>query len=322
MNNSKKLRCASFFSGVGGIDIGFEQAGFKTIYANEFDKNAVKTLKENFSFQIQHEDIRNIDEKTLPNFDIMIAGFPCQAFSIAGKSQGFEDEQGRGVLFLDLNRIIKEKQPQVVFLENVKNLISHDKGNTFKTICSHLENEGYFLKFEVLDAKKHGNLPQNRERTYIVCFKDKEKCDNFQFPNEVRRTQHISDMLEKEETINPKYYYTNKSKVHPFIVGKITHANTLFQWRRAYVRENKNNVCPTLTANMGTGGHNVPLLNPQGMDHTIRKLTPRECFNFQGYPSDFKFPEGMADSHLYKQAGNSVPVSVIKRIAEEIKKVL
>lgn len=313
------MKCASFFAGVGGIDIGFEKAGFNTVYANELDKFAVTTLKENFDFVIDHRDIRDVKTNEIPDFDIMLGGFPCQAFSVAGYRQGFDDEKGRGNLFFELERIFAEKQPPVIFLENVKNLVSHDKGNTFKVILDSLHQHGYHVSHQVLNAAEYGNIPQNRERIYIVCFKDEQAHKRFVFPEKTPLTKRISDLLENEETIDPRYFYTAKTPFFDQLVEDVVGAETLYQWRRKYVRANKNNLCPTLTANMGTGGHNVPLLNVQKKANTIRKLTPRECFNFQGYPADYKLPKDMSNANLYKQAGNSVVVPVIERIAQQIK---
>ena len=315
-----KMRCASFFAGVGGIDIAFEQAGFEIVYANELDKFAVETFKANHKTFIDHRSITDVQAKDIPDFDIMLAGFPCQAFSVAGYRKGFEDK-GRGDLYFELERIFLEKKPKVIFLENVKNLVSHDHGRTFEIIKKSLMDNGYHIKHQVLNASEYGNIPQNRERIYGVCFQDEQAMKKFQFPEKIELTATLQDMLEDENTIDKKYFYTEKTPFFDKLVEEIKDAKTLYQWRRQYVRANKSNLCPTLTANMGTGGHNVPLLNIQGKKDTIRKLTPRECFNFQGYPRDFVLPN-ISNANLYKQAGNSVVVPVIRRIAEQIKKVI
>ncbi|MBF7689119.1 DNA cytosine methyltransferase [Acinetobacter rathckeae] len=316
------MKCASFFAGVGGIDLGFDQADFETIYANEKDSFAVETLKANFDFIVDHRDINDVQASEIPDFDIMLAGFPCQAFSVAGYRQGFDDQKGRGNLYFELERIFNEKKPAVIFLENVKNLVGHDQGNTFKTILESLQQHGYHVKYKVLNACEYGNISQNRERIYIVCFKSITAYERFNFPTAIPLQTSISDLLEEEHLIDKKYFYTAKTPFFNQLVDEIKDAKTLYQWRRQYVRANKSNVCPTLTANMGTGGHNVPLLNVQGHANTIRKLTPRECFNFQGFPKNFKLPEKTSNANLYKQAGNSVVVPVIARIALEIKKAL
>ena len=245
----------------------------------------------------------------------MLAGFPCQAFSIAGYRQGFDDEKGRGTLFFELIRIIKAKKPKVIFLENVKNLVGHDGGNTFRIILEYLMQCGYFVKYQVLNAKEFGNVPQNRERIYIVAFKNKKAFQRFEFPKPIELTTQLSDVINFNKKVDEKYYYTKENCFfYDELIKNMKSSKTVYQWRRVYVRENKSDVCPTLTANMGTGGHNVPLIKTK---QGIRKLTPKECFNLQGFPSEFKLPE-IASTHLYKQAGNSVVVSVIQRIAENI----
>lgn len=307
-------KIASLFAGVGGIDLGFEMTGkFKTIWANEFDKNARETYLKNFSTYLSEKDIREVKADEVPDIDVLLSGFPCTSFSIAGYRKGFEDENS-GDLFFETLRLIVAKKPKVIFLENVKNLVSHDGGKTFQIIKNSLEENGYKIKYQVLNAKDYGNIPQNRERIYIVGFKDEQAYQNFEFPFPIELTKKIKDMFE-DNIQEPGFFYTREKNVFFELLEKdMTKMDTIYQWRRKYVRENKSNVCPTLTANMGTGGHNVPLIKTE---NGIRKLTPRECFNFQGYPDDFKLPE-LANSHLYKQAGNSVVVPVINRIAENI----
>lgn len=314
------LRCASFFAGVGGIDKGFELAGFETIYANEFDKNASITFKTNFpNVHLDVCDIRDLDIfKDIPDFDVLLAGFPCQAFSIAGYRQGFDDEKGRGNLFFDLLKIIKKKKPKIIFLENVKNLVAHDNGNTFTVISNSLEELGYHIKPMVLNACNYGNIPQSRERIYIVCFKNKTHYRNFEFPKPIKLEKSLHDVIDFNNEKEQKFYYTESCPFYGKLVEEVTKSNTCYQWRRVYVRENKSNLCPTLTANMGTGGHNVPIIKT--FSGQIRKLTPRECFNLQGFPNDFILPNTLSNGALYKQAGNSVTVTVIQRIADEIKK--
>jgi DNA (cytosine-5)-methyltransferase 1 len=312
------LRVASFFAGVGGIDLGFKSSQFKLIYANEFDTNAVKTFESNFNLKVDLRDINNVIESEIPDFDIMLAGFPCQPFSIAGYREGFEDKKDRGNLFFQLIRIIKHKKPSIVFLENVKNLVSHDKGNTFRVILESLEANGYFVKLKVMNAKDYGNIPHGRERIYIVGFKSKDQYYKFDFPNPIKLSTKLEDLIDYNN-FEDKYVYTQeRCSFFSELETNMNNKNSIYQWRRVYVRENKSSVCPTLTANMGTGGHNVPLiLSYKSNKKIIRKLTPRECFNLQGFPKDFVLPN-ISNSHLYKQAGNSVVVTVIKRIAEKI----
>lgn len=310
----KHLKVASFFAGVGGIDLGFENAGFKVIWANEMDKYACQTYRANWRSTLLEGDIHKVEAKDIPDFDVMVAGFPCQAFSVAGYRKGFDDD--RGNLFFELERIFLRKKPPVIFLENVKNLVGHDKGNTFRVILQHLEDAGYHVKYQVLNAMEYGNLPQNRERIYIVAFLDKRAYHYFEFPNPIERTTKLADLIDFHGRVHERFMYTpEKYTFFDELDKNMTSMDTVYQWRRIYVRRNKNNVCPTLTANMGTGGHNVPLIrSTQG----IRKLTPRECFSMMGFPKDYHLPENMATCHLYKQAGNSVTVPVIERIARSI----
>lgn len=308
------MKAIGLFAGVGGIELGFEQNGFDIIWANEIDEKASVTYKLNHDHQLVTEDINNIDSKTIPDMDVLLAGFPCQAFSVAGYRKGFEDE--RGNLFFQVARVLRDKRPSIVFLENVKNLVGHDGGNTFRVILETLNQYGYFVKHKVLNASEYGNVPQNRERIYIVGFLDEHAYKNFKFPDPIPLTKTLNDVIDFDSKVDDKYYYTKeKYKFYDQLQEAIVRKDTLYQWRRVYVRENKSNLCPTLTANMGTGGHNVPLLLSK---YGIRKLTPRECFLLQGFPEDFILPNDMAQSHLYKQAGNSVVVPVVSRIAKNI----
>ena len=220
-----------------------------------------------------------------------------------------------------LLKMIKAKEPQAIFIENVKNMVTHDHGNTFKIIREALAVNGYYIKWKVLNGKDYGNIPQNRERIYIVGFKTKEQLDDFSFPEEQELTKTLRDIIDFAAVVDDKYYYKEgRQNFYDELEKTITSQETVYQWRRQYVRENKSGVVPTLTANMGTGGHNVPLILTD--DQRIRKLTPKETFNAQGYPESFKLPQDMANGQLYKQAGNSVVVPVIKRIAKRIAKSL
>jgi len=312
------MNIAGFFTGVGGIELGFEQAGFNLVWSNEIDKKASETFRANHSSKIVIDDIHNIHSIDVPNVDVIVGGFPCQAFSVAGYQKGFEDE--RGEIFFQLARIISDKLPRVIFIENVKNLLSHDNGNTYKVIKETLENYGYQLKTRVFNASEYGNIPQNRERIYIIGFLNQEDAINFRSIEPIPLTKKISDIVDYNLKVEDKYYYTQeKCPFYNKLIETIVNKDTLYQWRRVYVRENKSNLCPTLTANMGTGGHNVPLVLTK---YGIRKLTPKECFMFQGYPKEFILPKATAQCHLYKQAGNSVVVPVIHRLAKEIKETL
>lgn len=313
---TRTWRTLDLFAGVGGNRLGFEKAGFKTVFSNDFESKCKATYDLNFSdAKLIVEDIQKIHTDDLPEFDFLLGGFPCQAFSIAGYRKGFEDEKGRGNLFFDIARIIRARQPEGFLLENVKNLKSHDNGNTFKVIEETLTDLGYSIKHKVLNSMEYGNVPQNRERIYIVGFKDSKRTEAFEFPEPIKLQKTIKDILEK--VVDEKYYYNGKP-LYEKLKNDITEENEVYQWRRQYVRKNKKGVSPTLTANMGMGGHNVPIIfDGKG----IRKLTPRECFRIQGFPENYKLPL-IADSALYKQAGNSVSVPVLERIAKQMIKVL
>lgn len=312
---TKRFKTVDLFAGVGGIRLGFEKAGFETIFANDFEKHCKATYDLNFDgAELFVEDIQKIDEKKLPEFDFLLGGFPCQAFSIAGHREGFNDKKGRGNLFFDIVRILKEKKPMGFLLENVKNLKGHDGGRTFKIIIDTLESLGYHVKTKVLNSMEYGNIPQNRERIYMAGFRDKKHFERFSFPPPVKLTVKITDLLEKE--VPEKYYYNGKP-LYEKLKNDVNKVGTVYQWRRKYVRENKKGVCPTLTANMGMGGHNVPIIRDK---KGIRKLTPLECARIQGFPLNYKLPKNIADSALYKQFGNSVSVPVIEAVAKQIRR--
>lgn len=315
------MKFVDLFAGIGGIRIAFENAGFECVFSNDFDKNCKITYDLNFSGIFEYdkqmflEDISKLESYKIPSFDILTGGFPCQPFSVAGYRQGFNDKKGRANVFYDIVRILKDKRPSAFLLENVKNLKTHDRGNTIKVIYRELENLGYKLKDKILNAMHYGNIPQNRERIYIVGFLQDKALARFEFPKKIALTKSINEFLEME--VDRKYIYNDKP-LFERLKNDVIKRNTIYQWRRQYVRENKRGVCPTLTANMGMGGHNVPIILT---DQGIRKLTPRECANFQGFPRSYKLPK-IADSLLYKQFGNSVVIPVVERIANNMREAL
>lgn len=314
-----KYTVGSLYAGVGGICQGFINQDFELSWANEIDKFACITYRENFKHDLHEADIWDLDPTDLKKIDVLAGGFPCQPFSIAGYRKGFEDTRGNH--FFRIIQFAKVLNPKVIFLENVKNLVSHDEGKTLKIILETLEALNYSVYHRVLNSKDFGNVPQNRERIYLVAFQKNDHGKDiygkhFSFPKPIKLNVEINALLSSH--VADKYFYREDKKIYNELAEGIKSKETVYQWRRHYVRENKQNVCPTLTANMGTGGHNVPIILT---DEGIRKLTPKECFRFQGYPEEYNLPE-ISQAQLYKQAGNSVTVKVIARIAEEINKAL
>jgi len=311
------VRVASLFSGIGGIDLGFQQAGFEIVWANEFDKDAAKTYRHNFGpDHLVEADIRSVDPSTIPDFDVLVAGFPCQPFSIMGFKKGFKDP--RGNLFFEIARIAEVKLPKVIFLENVANLLEHDEGKSFLTVYNALVPLGYTFKYQVMDAMEYGNIPQQRTRIFIVAFLDYAQCKRFSFPEPIPLTVGMNDILNRSVPHNKSYYY-DETSVHWSDLKKIvTDKKALYKIYDSGVSRKKHYFCPALTANMGTYPDRVPIVLD---DYGIRKITPYECLALQGYPKDFGFPK-IPMASAYKQCGNSVVVPVIRRIAEQIKQAI
>ena len=308
------MRVCSLFSGIGGIDLGFQQAGFDIVWANEFDHDAATTYRANFGDKhLVEKDIRQVNPQDIPDFDVLVAGFPCQPFSICGRQRGFDDP--RGNLFFEIGRIIDKKRPPVVFLENVANLMEHDGGKTFLVIYNTLAQFGYAVKYKVLDAQEYGNVPQQRKRIFIVAFLDYDQCAKFSFPEPIERTVQLNDILDRSVKHDGIYYYNESSFYYEEMVKIVTDKCALYKINDHGVSPRKFFVCPTLTANMGTFPDRVPIIKD---DYGIRKITPLECLALQGFPKDFVF-KGISLNSAYKQCGNSVVVPVIRRIAERIK---
>lgn len=309
----KQYTVGSLYAGVGGICLGFKNAGFKLQWANEFDKKACVTYRNNFEHTLIEGDVMQLEVKELIKIDILTAGFPCQPFSLAGHRKGFKDSRGNH--FFKILDFIDEMRPKVVFLENVKNLKGHDKGNTMKVIQREIKKRDYTFDSAILNTRDFGNIPHNRERIFMVAFDKKfvKKGFKFNFPAKEELTKKVTDLITKEK-VDKKFYYTEDKYMYNTLTEAVVREDRIYQFRRHYVRENKKEVCPTLTANMGTGGHNVPIITTK---FGFRKLTPRECFRFQGFPDSYKLPQ-ISNSSLYKQAGNSVSMPVIERLASEI----
>ena len=309
-----KYTLVDLFCGTGAFSYAFHQTDkVDTIFANDMLDSSEEIFNLNNVIRLTKRNLIDVKDVDIPKSDILTGGFPCQPFSIAGMQKGFDDE--RSNVFWKILSVIKTNNPKIVILENVKNLQAHDNGKTFKIIIENLEKLEYYIKYSILNTSKITGIPQNRERIYIVCFKDKNMCDNFNFDFPEIKLKPVVEFLEKD--IDDKYYYTNSTIIYDELKKNVINhisTNTIYQYRRYYVRENKNNVCPTLTANMGSGGHNVPIILD---DKGIRKLTPRECFNLQGFPIDYKLP-AMSTSKLYCLAGNAVSVPVVALIANRL----
>lgn len=322
-----KFTFIDLFAGIGGIRLGFESIGGKCVFSSEWDEPACKTYEANFG---EHPlgDITKIEAKDIPSFDVCLAGFPCQAFSLAGKHGGFNDDyhgRCRGTLFLDVARICEYHKPKVIFCENVKGLTIHDHGRTFDVIKQTFTDLGYKVFAQVLNSKDFG-VPQNRERIYIVCFRNDIAPTTFSFPSGTAKDSKIADILE-DAPIDSKYYlsdtYLNTLKRH-----KERHASKGNGF--GYIVRDWNDVAGAIVCGgMGRERNLIKDSRPHSMTPTalmkggintedIRKMTPREWARLQGFPDDYKLI--LSDTHLYKQFGNSVTVNVIKAIAKEISK--
>lgn len=323
-----KFKFIDLFAGIGGFRLALQNLGGKCVYTSEWDDKAKITYEANFG-EVPFGDITKEETKKFvpDDFDILCAGFPCQPFSIAGKRGGFEDT--RGTLFFDVAEIIRRKQPKAIFLENVKGLRSHDKGQTLKTILNVLRNDlGYFVpEPQVLNAKNYG-VPQNRERLFIVGFRKDLEINEFEYPKPINRNTAFSDIKE-EEVVSVKYYlsetYLNTLRAHKArhaskgngfgyeIISDDTTANAVvcggMGRERNLVIDNRLTDFTPITHIKGN-------VNREG----IRKMTPREWARLQGYPDNFIIP--VADASAYKQFGNSVAVPAIQATADRIIKTL
>ena len=307
----------SLFSGIGGIDLGFIQAGFDIAWANEMDAAACRTYRHNFpNTNLIEGDIKRIATSDIPDCDVLTAGFPCQPFSIAGLQKGFKDRDGN--LFFEITRIIDAKRPKVVFLENVPNLMKHDDGKTFLVIFNGLAQFGYTVYYRVLASNDYGNLPQIRKRIYIVAIREDISNRLYQYPEPMELTLKSSDIINRSVKQHDIYYYT-EGKMYDRLVAHMKDRKAIYRITDTEVRWTKNQMCPTLTANMGTHKDRVHVVWD---DYGIRKMTLREGLDFQGFPKEFYFPNTITIDDAYKQIGNTVSVPVIARLATKIKGML
>lgn len=308
------MNVCSLFAGIGGIDLAFQQAGFEIVWANEIDEDACKTYRYNFPNTVLTEcDIRKINADDIPNFDILTAGFPCQSFSVCGNRKGFADE--RGNLFFEIMRIADAKQPKIIFLENVANLTEHNNGKTFNRIHNELSDRDYYIRYLIADACNYG-IPQHRTRTYIVAFKDYDKCTGFRFPEEQPLKKHIFDIIDHSVKADDKLYLLENSAQYQKIKAAMTDENQIYRFSDYGIQKSKDGISFTLKANMGTWYNRVPIIKD---NFGIRTITPKECLALQGFSKSFDFPDIPIKS-MYKQCGNTVVVSLVNSIAKQISK--
>lgn len=317
-NNSvlRGVKAIDLFAGIGGFHQALRSFGADVIYASEWDKNAAAVYEENYDL-VPAGDITKIDENDVPDHNIACLGFPCQAFSISGSRKGFEDS--RGTLFFDAARIAKEKQPEVLFIENVKNLVRHDNGNTFKVIMNTLDEIGYTAYYDILNAADYG-VPQSRKRLYIVAFRKDLGVKNFEFPKPFPLQVHLKDLLEKENPEITPLCIQRKDMAYDQSLGhvdckpvRIGVVNKGGQGERIY---DPRGTAITLSAYGGGIGAKTGLYL---VDDKIRRLTPRECARLQGFPESFILHKNR--NVCYQQFGNSVVVDVLQQIIEQIIKV-
>lgn len=304
-----KYTVLSLFSGAGGLDLGFHNAGFEIIWANDFDKYAVQTYRENFDNVIVYDDINNIDFEDIPDADVIIGGFPCQPFSMMGSELGFDDV--RGTVFFTVADLIKKKidkgsKPKVVVLENVRRLLTHDGGNTFKVIKHIMEKElGYKVFYKILNSSDFG-VPQTRNRIFIVCFADKNV--EFHFPETIDLNCRMHDML--EENVDDKYFLSDK-----ILKTILSNGTGKYNAKSEIDLEIARPLCSTMHKMHRACQDNYVT------DHgRVRRLTPREAARLQGFPDDFLIP--VSDTQAYRQFGNAVTVNVAEAVARSILEVL
>lgn len=307
------MKVVSLFCGIGGIDLAFEQAGHEVVWANDIDKFACMTYRHNFpNVNLVESDIRSVDKSSIPDCDIVTAGFPCQPFSVCGKQKGFSDE--RGNLFFEVGKVIDAKQPKIVFLENVANLTEHDNGKTFNVIHNELAGRGYYIRYIIADACDYG-IPQHRTRTYIVAFKDKTACDNFRFPEKVSLDKCITDVIDISIKVDDRYYYSPDDPKYDRLQKTITDSKQLYRFSDWGIQSSKDGIAFTLKANMGTYPNRVPIIKD---NFGIRSITPTECLALQSFPPSFVCPDTVPEQERYKQAGNTVYVKFIVKMVNNI----
>lgn len=299
------LNTVSLFSGCGGLDLGFENAGCNVVWGVDFDKFAVQTYNANFDTKIIQEDLNNVTPSDIPDHNMLIGGFPCQPFSMMGKKEGFQDQKGRGDMFFKIIEILRIKQPEVVVLENVKDLLTNDNGHTISVIKQLLTELGYKIHMQVLNTKNYG-IPQTRNRVFIVCFKNHEI--DFHFPEKVELKLTMQDLL--ETGVDEKYFLSERM------------VKTVMSWgtkNYSAKPEIDLQIARPLCATMAKM-HRASQDNYVTENGRIRRLVPRECARLQGFPDSFVIP--VSDTQAYRQFGNAVTVTVAEKVAQCVLRVI
>jgi len=309
---SGEIKIGSLFAGIGGIDLAFQNVGFKSEWAVEMDNDAALTYAYNFpDTYLIRADIREIEKTDISDVDIITAGFPCQPFSVCGKQRGFLDY--RGNLFFEILRIADAKIPKIIFLENVANIVNHDAGRTFDIIKKELLKRKYYIKYLIADACNYG-VPQHRTRIYIVAFKNLEVAQLFGFPKKKKLDKHIFDLIEKSKKAEDKFYIQPDSDEFKILKQYIKDPNQIYRFSDYGIQSGNDGISFTLKANMGTWKNRIPIIQDK---FGIRVITPEECLALQGFPDSFKFPDIKLESK-YKQCGNTVVVPLVTQIAESL----
>lgn len=314
---SKKIKFIDLFCGLGGFRLALEKQKCKCVFSSDIDEAVSKVYENNFG-EYPSGDITKIDAKDIPDFDILCGGFPCQSFSIAGKRLGFEDT--RGTMFFEVARILRERQPKAFILENVKGLTNHDKGKTLDVILNTLKDLGYDYVYKVLNSSNYG-IPQSRERWYCVGVRKdlhiKLNMDEI-FPSEQLLLYSYDDVIDSKNIYSDYIISeTCKKNIDSYIdkVKDKTSKYTLaYEIRPSRCQFRTNGISPCLTAKMGTGGNNVPVVVELN-----RKLTEKECLKLMGYPDSYKIGTG---AQAYKQIGNSVIVPILEYISKQLVELL
>ncbi|UYN99123.1 MAG: DNA cytosine methyltransferase [Devosia sp.] len=319
------MKCGALFSGIGGFCLGFEEAGFETAWAVELDNPAAETYRRNLPHvRLLNKSVKDVTVSgdSLEPVDVLHAGFPCQSFSQAGEKRGFEDDRGK--LFYEILRLVREfgpNKPKVLVLENAPFLRYGEGGAWFLELQRAIQKEGYWFRpsnSQELSAFDLTHLPQQRVRLFMVALSiDHFSSGRFEFPSQAStEPKNLRNYIDYDASVDSEYYLNNENRYYKMITDAITDRECLYQLRKYEVRAKEPGVCPTLTANMGLGGHNVPfIMNGKG----LRKLTEQECLRLQGFPEGFQFPDSVPRAKRYTQVGNAIAVPVAKLLAEHVR---